>query len=159
MEDIKKLNDQINSLSTNIEEYKREIEDNQEIITELNDQSKSLSSKIEENKNKIEEDQEIITELNDQSKSLSSKIEENKNEIEDNQEIITDLSLHGQWCAYQDQWTSSSAVIRYDSSFFKDSNIKTDSLNVGTGETFIKYDMKHLIMLINLSASIKLKQY
>ena len=94
---------------------------------------------------------EDIKKLNDQIKSLSTKIEEN-------QESITELSLHGQWCAYQDQWSFDSSVIRYDISFFEDSNINNNALNVGTGETLTKYYMKHLIILINPSASIKLKQ-
>ena len=100
---------------------------------------------------------EDIKKLNDQIKSISTKIEENKGEIEENQESITDLSLHGQWCAYQNYWNSGSSVISYDSSFFEDSNINNNALNVGTGETLIKYD-EASIMLINPSASIKLKQ-
>ena len=60
--------------------------------------------------------------------------------IEDNKREIEELSLHGQWCAYQDEWTSGSAVISYDSSFFEDSNINNNALNVGTGETLIKYE-------------------
>ena len=69
-----------------------------------------------------------------------STIEDNKKEIEENQESITELSLYGQWCAYQDGWTSSSDVISYASSFFEDSNMNNNALNIGTGETLIKYE-------------------
>jgi len=62
---------------------------------------------------------EDIKKLNDQIKSLSTKIEE--------------LSLHGQWCAYQDRWSSAASVISYASSFFADSNINNNALNEGTG--------------------------
>ena len=68
------------------------------------------------------------------------EIEENKKEIEENQESITELSLYGQWCAYQDAWTSSSDVISYDSSFCEDSNMNNNALNIGTGETLIKHE-------------------
>ena len=60
--------------------------------------------------------------------------------IEDNKREIEELSLHGQWCAYQNGWSSETAVISYDSSFFEDSNINNNALNVGTGETLIKYE-------------------
>ena len=60
--------------------------------------------------------------------------------IEENKESITELSLHGQWCAYQDQWTSDNTVISYDSSFFEDSNMNNNTFNIGTGETLIKHE-------------------
>ena len=73
--------------------------------------------------------------------------------IEENKESITELSLHGQWCAYQDQWASDNDVISFDSSFFDDSNINNNSLNIGTGETLIKYE-KHLIMITIVNPNI-----
>ena len=69
-----------------------------------------------------------------------STIEDNKRDIENNKESITELSLHGQWCAYQDQWASDNDVISFDSSFFEDSNMNNNALNIGTGETLIKYE-------------------
>ena len=60
--------------------------------------------------------------------------------IEDNKREIEELSLHGQWCAYQDQWASDNDVISFDSSFFEDSNMNNNALNIGTGETLIKYE-------------------
>ena len=72
--------------------------------------------------------------------STHQLIEDDKRESEDNQESITELSLHGQWCAYQDKWTSGNTVISYDSSFFEDSNMNNNTLNIGTGETLIKHE-------------------
>ena len=105
-------------------------------------------------------DEIVLSTIEDNKRDIEDNkrdIEENKREIEDNQESITELSLHGQWCAYQNEWTSSSAVISYDSSFFEDSNINNNALNVGTGETLINYEASK-IMIINPSARIKLKQ-
>ena len=40
----------------------------------------------------------------------------------------------GSWCAYKKEWTSSSAVVKYDRLMHNDSNINVNSLNYGTGE-------------------------
>ena len=82
----------------------------------------------------------VSSEIYNVNSSTHQLILDNKREIEDNQESITELSLHGQWCAYQDGWTSGSSIISYDSIFFEDSNINNNALNVGTGETLIKYE-------------------
>ena len=88
-------------------------------------------------------DEIVLSTIEDNKRDIEDNkrdIEENKKEIEDNQKSITELSLYGQWCASKNRWSSSSSVIRYDSSFFKDSNINNNTLNVGTGEIFIKYE-------------------
>ena len=87
---------------------------------------------------------------------LEREMEDNKKEIEKNQASITELSLHGQWCGYTYQWTSDMSVISYDRMSFENSNMNSNALNIGTGETLIK--TTHLIIIINASASIKLKQ-
>ena len=64
----------------------------------------------------------------------------NRRDIERNQESITELSWHGQWCGYKHQWETGPAVITFDKFLFQDSNIKSDSLDIGTGETLIKHE-------------------
>ena len=63
-------------------------------------------------------------------------IEDNKIEIENNLQSITELSLYGQWCAYQDSWSSSS-TITYDKMFYTNTNMDTlgTVLNTGTGKS------------------------
>ena len=94
-----------------------------EEFKKLKDQIESYSTKIENNTREIESHSTKI-------ESFSTKIED----IEEMQESITELSLHGQWCGFQDAWTSP-AVITYDDIFFEDSNMNNTVLNTGTGET------------------------
>ena len=91
-------------------------------------------STIEENQREIEDNK--------------KEIEDNKKDIEENQESITELSRHGQWCGYEDQWTSHNAVINFDKIFFQDSfNMNSNALNTGTGETLIKHETSDRLVL------------
>ena len=83
-----------------IENNKKDIENNRQSI-EDNQQS------IENNNFSIADNQQVIEEN-------KREIEDNKIEIENNLQSITEMSLYGQWCAYQDSWSSSS-TITYDS--------------------------------------------
>ena len=49
-------------------------------------------------------------------------------------------SLRGQWCGYQNSWTTASTVINYDKMFFQESNMNNTALDIETGETLIKHE-------------------
>ena len=115
----------VSSLNTSthqlIEDNKKDIENNRQSIEDNQQSIENNNISIEDNLQNIEENK--------------REIEDNKIEIENNLQSITELSLYGQWCAYQDSWSSSS-TITYDFMLQNNTNMDTlgQVLNEETGE-------------------------
>ena len=65
---------------------------------------------------------------------MKTEMRELKQRNQEQQTRIADLSQTGSWCAYKFEWTSGSAVIKYDRIVTADSNMNSNALNSGNGE-------------------------
>ena len=120
------LEETVTAVASEATRNTKHIQDNADEIINVNTSTHQL---IDNNKKDIENNQQII-------EDNRREIEGNKIEIENNLQSITELSLYGQWCAYQDSWSSSS-TITYDKMFYTNTNMDTlgTVLNTGTGKS------------------------
>ena len=119
------LEETVTAVASEATRNTKHIQDNADEIINVNTSTHQL---IDNNKKDIENNQQII-------EDNRREIEGNKIEIENNLQSITELSLYGQWCAYQDSWSSSS-TITYDFMLQNNTNMDTlgQVLNEETGE-------------------------
>ena len=135
------LEETVTAVASEATRNTKHIQDNADEIINVNTSTHQL---IDNNKKDIENNQQII-------EDNRREIEGNKIEIENNLQSITELSLYGQWCAYQDKWSSSS-TITYDSMFHTNTNIDTSGtvLNTGTGKSiyFHFYEYRYMFYVL-----------
>ena len=91
--------------------------------TSISNLQKEISGLKKENQNQ----QSKITEMGRKLQTAEGKI--HSGEIR-----LVNAERYGSWCAYQDSWRSSSALIKYQKILHAYSNMNINALNTGSGE-------------------------
>ena len=119
----------INGINAMIENQSLNIDG---IYAEMKNESLNIEAKLEKNSLNIDG---INAEIEKENAFMKAKISELKQEIQEQQSQIVDLSHTGSWCASDaDRRVNTSAVITFDTLFFKDSNMNNAAMNAGTGK-------------------------
>ena len=96
-------------------------------MSELQEKNSDMKTEMSDLKQRNQEQHAINSNMNREMSILKQKNQEQ-------QSRMAELSHTGSWCAYQDGWTSRSAVIKYDKIMIADSNMNGNALNSGNGE-------------------------